>query len=215
MSADRDPAALAAVPAAALPAAAPRAAVASASALPAAVPSVAVSPAAVPLAAERPRRFGRRAALLGAAAGVLSLRAAPASAEINEGQLLMGLWRREMGLALAYDRQAHVEPERFVLARLHANTHAAAIATQLAAVGLGTPKPPQTPSDLDAAAQQLATARRADVLASAALVEEAMVAAYKAALLELSDAKIAMTVATILASHAQHLFIFDGAAQVS
>lgn len=175
----------------------------------------AASAAPAPVAAVPSRRFGRRAALLGAFAAAVSLRAAPARAETNEGQLLLGLWRREQGLALAYGQQEQVEPERFGLARLHANTHAAAIATELAAVGLGTGKPPRTPDELDSGAHRLATARPADVLAAAALVEEAMVEAYKAALLELTDAKIAMTAATILASHAQHLLIFTSAARVS
>ena len=65
------------------------------------------------------------------------------------------------------------------------------------------------------AAQRLATSRPADVLANAVLAEEAMVDVYKTALPALPDAKIAMTAATILASHAQHLFILRDAAQVT
>jgi hypothetical protein len=53
------------------------------------------------------------------------------------------------------------------------------------------------------------------VLSSAVLVEEAMLDVYKTALPALPDAKIAMTAATILASHAQRLFIFRDAAKVT
>jgi hypothetical protein len=42
-----------------------------------------------------------------------------------------------------------------------------------------------------------------------------MVEVYKSALPALPDAKIAMTAATILASHAQHLLILRRAAQVT
>lgn len=173
-------------------------------------------PAAPPDAAtEAPRRFGRRAALAGAALAAMSLRATPALAAADEGDLLLGLWRREKGLALAYGQQVHTHPELFGPARRHAHDHAAALATELAAVGLGTPEAPWTPNDLDAAAQRLAAAKPADALAEAALVEEGMLELYKTALPALPDAKIAMTAATILASHAQHLFIFRDAAKVT
>lgn len=158
--------------------------------------------------------MNRRQLLVGGAAAALTLRAAPAFAESDEGGLLLGLWRREKALSLAYGLVAPTDPRLLGTAGRHAYEHAAAIATELAAVGLGTPKPPKTPEDLDVAAQRLATSRPADVLANAVLVEEAMVEVYKGALLALPDAKIAMTAATILASHAQHLFILRDAAQV-
>lgn len=176
-------------------------------------------PRATPLRAARAKpahqAIGRRGLLLGAAAAAVSLRAAPALAASDEGGLLLGLWRREKGLSLAYGLQAHTHPALLGTAGQHAYDHAAAIATELAAVGLGTPKAPETPDDLEIAAQRLATSRPADVLANAVLVEEAMVDVYKGALLALPDAKIAMTAATILASHAQHLFILRDAAQVT
>lgn len=159
--------------------------------------------------------MNRRQLLAGGAAAALTLRAAPALAAPDEGTLLLGLWRREQGLALAYGQQVQTNPELLGPARRHALDHAAAIATELAAVGLGTPKPPWTPNDLDVAAQRLATSRPADVLANAVIVEEDMVEVYKTALPSLPDAKIAMTAATILASHAQHLFILRRAAQVT
>ena len=45
------------------------------------------------------------------------------------------------------------------------------------------------------------------MLAAAIALEEDLVAIYKQALPSLPDEKIAMTAATILGSHAQHLFI--------
>ena len=158
--------------------------------------------------------MNRRQLLVAGTAGALALHAAPARAASDEGGLLLGLWSREAGLALAYGQQVHTNPELLGPARRHANQHAAALATALAAVGLGTPKPPWTPGDLDVAAQRLATSRPADVLANAVLVEETMVEVYKSALPSLPDAKIAMTAATILAAHAQRLFILRDAAGV-
>jgi len=156
----------------------------------------------------------RRELLAGAAAAAVTLRATPARAATDEGGLLLGLWRREMGLALAYGSVVHADPA-FALLRTHASDHAAAIATELAAVGLGTPKPPETPEDLDIGAQRLATSERDAAVANAVLAEEDMVAVYKGALPALPDAKIAMTVATILAAHAQQLFILRRAARVT
>ena len=159
--------------------------------------------------------MNRRQLLLAGAATAVTIRATPALAAADEGDLLLGLWRREKGLALAYGQQVHTHPELFGPARRHAHDHAAALATELAAVGLGTPDAPWTPNDIDAAAQRLAAAKPADALAEAALVEEGMLEVYKTALLALPDAKIAMTAATILASHAQHLFLFRDAAKVT
>jgi hypothetical protein len=156
----------------------------------------------------------RRELLAGATAAAVTLRAAPARAASDEGGLLLGLWQREVGLALAYRSVVHADPV-FSLLRAHARDHAAAIATELAAVGLGTPKPPETPEDLDIAAQRLATSARGSALANAVLVEEGMVAVYTGALPALPDAKIAMTAATILAAHAQQLFIVRRAAGVT
>ncbi|HEY6888317.1 MAG TPA: ferritin-like domain-containing protein [Solirubrobacter sp.] len=152
--------------------------------------------------------FSRRAALraggLALAGGLLA--PAVAGAAIDEGGLLLGLWRREMNASLAYDRVAHLNP-LFVTLRGHEADHAAAIATELAAVGLGTPRPPQWAADLDATAEQLARSDAKAAIGAAALVEEELVALYRNAVPALPDAKIAMTAATILASHSQHLLI--------
>src|SRR3954470_18833447 len=129
-----------------------------------------------------------------------------ASAAADEGGLLLGLWRREMGASLAYDRIAHIDP-LFHTLRGHEADHAAAIATELAAVGLGTPQAPQWAGELDVSAERLARADAKSSRAAALALEEELVALYRAALPNLADAKIAMTAATILASHSQHALI--------
>jgi hypothetical protein len=136
-----------------------------------------------------------------------TLRSVPARAA-GELTLLLGLWRRETGAAFAYGHVLHADPT-LPLVRAHETHHAAALATELAAIGVGTPAPPEEPGDLDIAAERLARSgpERADVFAAAALLEEDLVAVYQAALPSLADPKIAMTAATILASHAQHLFV--------
>jgi hypothetical protein len=152
----------------------------------------------------------------GAALAVAVLRPAPARAEADEGTVLLGLWRREMGAALAYGEVLHADP---VLAQLrsHEVDHAAALATLLASVGHPTPPPPREPGDLDVAAERLAGAgpERAAVLAAAVAVEQSLVETYQAALPALPDEKIAMSAATILASHSQHLFTLRYAAGVT
>jgi hypothetical protein len=131
-----------------------------------------------------------------------------ASAAADEGALVLGLWRREMGASLAYDRVAHTRP-LFVTLRGHEADHAGAIATELAAVGLGTPQAPRWASELDVSAELLARAKPAAAVAAAVALEEDLVALYRSALPALPDAKIAMTAATILASHSQHLLILQ------
>jgi hypothetical protein len=160
------------------------------------------------------RRTALQAGGLAVAAALMG--SAPARAAADEGTLLTGLWRREMGAALAYDKVLDADPALAAL-RSHEADHAAALATALAAVGLGTPPPPESPADLDVAAELLAGAGpgRDAVLAAAIALEEALVATYRDALPALPDAKIAMTAATILASHAQHLFILREAAGVT
>jgi hypothetical protein len=144
----------------------------------------------------------RRTLLL--AAGASAVGAGTARAETDEGGLLLGLWRREMNANLAYAEVVQVDP-LFHRLRRHEWDHAAALATQLAAVGLGTPRRPEALSDLDATAERLARARgREAVLSAARALEDELVALYRSALGGLPDAKIAMTAATILASHAQH-----------
>ena len=158
-----------------------------------------------------PRRVSRRAALRAGGAALAAGLLVPslASAATDEGGLLLGLWRREMAASLAYDRIAHLEP-LYVTLRGHEADHAAAIATALAAVGLGTPREPKWAGELDVSAERLARATDTKTaLAHAVALEEELVALYRNAVPALPDAKIAMTAATILASHSQHLLILQ------
>jgi len=152
----------------------------------------------------------RRTALKlgGAALAAAALRPSPARAEADEGTVLQELWRRERAAELAYDRVLYADPILAVL-RSHEEDHALAVATTLAAVGLNPPRAPEEPADLDAASRRLAEAgpERRAVLAAAVALEEDLVAIYSSALPSFVDEKIAMTAATILGSHAQHLFI--------
>ena len=154
--------------------------------------------------------MNRRSALKlgGATLAAAIVHPSVARAESDEGGLLLGLWRRETGAALAYGRVLYADPS-LALLRSHVTHHAAALATQLTAVGLPTPPPASEPADLDIASQRLAESGpdRADVLAAAIALEEDLVAIYKDGLPSLPDEKIAMTAATILGSHAQHVFI--------
>jgi hypothetical protein len=152
----------------------------------------------------------RREALRGAALALAATVIAPAAARAasDDGGILLGLWRREMAAAFAYENVLHADP---VLALLHSHEldHAAAIATELAALGLGTPQPPGTTAELDIVAERLATSGpdRTAVLEAAIALEQGLDELYRAALPALPEASIAMTAATILASHSQHLLI--------
>jgi hypothetical protein len=160
-----------------------------------------------PLHFQVTRRGALRAGGLALAATVLG--PGVARAATDEGGLLLGLWRREIGAALAYDRVAHLD-KQLVTLRGHETDHAAAVATQLAAVGLGTPEPPHGAAELDVTAERLARSKtRAEAVAAAVTLEGELVALYRNALPALPDSKIAMTAATILASHSQHLLMLE------
>jgi len=154
--------------------------------------------------------LSRRSALRAGGAALAASLFAPSLARgaTDEGGLLLGLWRREMGASLAYDRIAHTD-QLFVTLRGHEADHAAAIATELAAVGLGTPRPPKWVSEIDVTAERLARSDAKTAPAAALALEEELVTLYRNALTALPDSKIAMTAATILASHSQHLLILQ------
>jgi hypothetical protein len=140
----------------------------------------------------------RRRELLIAGAGALLVRPSLAHAGANEGAVLRELLVHERSASVAY-KLGGLAP----LARQETQ-HVAALTTELAGVGLGPPPEPRSVTDLEPFAQPVArTGQRSDAIA----LEERLVAAYSAALPRLPDEKIAMTVATILASHAQHLLI--------
>jgi hypothetical protein len=143
-----------------------------------------------------------------AAGALLAVRPARALAASDEGGILLGLWRREAWAAHAYQTVPLTDA---LLVRFGTQEvdHARAIATELAAVGLGTPRGPLSVSDLDIAAQLVVRAGtdRKAVFEAAIAMEASLVELYKGALPRLPDSKVAMTAATILASHSQHHFI--------
>jgi hypothetical protein len=150
----------------------------------------------------------RRRELLLAAAATLAVPATARATPPTEGAVLLDLMRREQSAKLAYGAALKAlgsrAPQELVTIRGHESDHADALATALAAVGLGRPlRPPLTGTALGLAQ---ASDRRA-VLDAAVKLENELVDAYQRSLVLLPDAKIAMTVATILASHAQHRFI--------
>jgi hypothetical protein len=150
----------------------------------------------------------RRRELLLAAAATLATPATALAAPPTEGDVLLDLMRREQSAKLAYGAATKAlgsqAPQELVTIRRHESDHADALATELAAVGLGRPLRPS----LTGTAKQLAEAsNRSAVLALAVKLEDELVDAYRRSLVLLPDAKIAMTAATILASHAQHRFI--------
>ena len=80
-----------------------------------------------------------------------------------------------MNANYAYAQVVHMDP-LLVTLRRHEWDHAAALATELAAVGLGTPRPPHAISDLDATSERVARAGgRPEVLSAAAALEDELV----------------------------------------
>ncbi len=148
-------------------------------------------------------------------AALLATLAAPSAAVAgiaspDEADALQDLIAGEHGSAFAYEEAQDAVPELGELATLgaHARDHALALATELAAIGLNTRPAPRRAVQLGPLTARVAAARdRAAVLAAAIALEEALARAYRRALTGLPDAKIAMTAATVLASHAQHLVL--------
>jgi rubrerythrin len=130
----------------------------------------------------------RRELLVGAAAALVA-RPAVAHAADRDPEILLALAAREDAAASAHERAAP-EPLPGIAAQEH--DHGAALRTMLDAFGRRPPEvEPEAAADRGPAA---AIAR-----------EEALVEAYSAALLELEEEGVLKTVASILASHAQHL----------
>jgi hypothetical protein len=149
----------------------------------------------------------KRRELLLAVAGLAAVPSAASAAE-TEGDVLLDLIRREQGAVKAYGAVLEAlgsgAPSELVAVRGHDADHADALATELAAVGLARP-PAGRPAG--AAATLAAATARPQAIEAALALEDELVAAYRAALAGLPDTKIAMTAATILASHAQHRLI--------
>jgi hypothetical protein len=149
----------------------------------------------------------KRRELLLAAGGLLALPAVARGAP-TEGAVLLGLMKREQRAKRAYTKVLKTlgasAPPELTTIRSNESDHADAITTGLAAIGLGRPT---TPKLAGAAATLAAATTRAGVLKAAVALEDELIDAYQASLPHLPDPKLAMTVATILGSHAQHRFI--------
>jgi hypothetical protein len=148
-------------------------------------------------------RLTRRAALAGALGAALAV---PEAAHADEGSVLVALWRREAAAELAYraHRGGFAGAE---LLQAHSGLHVSALSTELAALGEPFPDKPSGPARFDPAARALATASGDAVLPAAIAMEHALVAAYRSALPVPTDLNVAVTLATLLASHAQHELI--------
>jgi ferritin-like protein len=133
------------------------------------------------------------------AAGGLALLARPASASAQRSDIavLIKLLGREEAAAEVYGAGKGVVVENLYRDEL---AHAAALRTQLDALGR---RP--APQGLDAPAQRLMEAEGDARLPAAIALEQSLVDDYAAALPDIADPGVLQTVATILASHAQHL----------
>jgi hypothetical protein len=150
-------------------------------------------------------RLTRRGALAGALGAALA-GAAPALAAPDEGAVVVALWRREASAEFAYRAQRGAF--RGVEAmQAHCGMHVSALSTSLGALGIDFPPHPGSPADLDPAARAVAIASPDAALPAAIALEQGLVAAYRSALPVPEDLKLAVTLATLLASHAQHELI--------
>jgi hypothetical protein len=144
----------------------------------------------------------RRRELL--AAGAVALLARPSAALAaatlkHDGDVIKPLIAREEAAEFAY--RGAVPKGAPDLGR-HARDHAAALRTELQALGRGTA--PITVRDLDMPARRLAEAgTAAEQLDAAIALEGDLVAAYRRAVVALSEPGILKTAATILAGHSQ------------
>jgi hypothetical protein len=147
-------------------------------------------------------RITRRAVLAGALGAALTPAVALAG-PVEEGSLLVGLWQREAAAELAY-RAHRGEFAGVETMQAHSGMHVSALSTELGALGVPFPAKPAGPAQFDPLARALAAASGDAVLPAAMAMEHSLVAAYQAGLPVPTDLKVATTLATILASHAQH-----------
>jgi hypothetical protein len=133
------------------------------------------------------------------AAAALAALAAPAAAagQRSDIAVLIKLVAREEAAAEAYGSLSGR-----LLPRLYADErdHAAALRTHLDALGR---RP--APRGLDAPARRVVAADAGDRLEAAIALEASLVDEYWTAIADIADPSVLQTVATILASHAQHL----------
>ena len=142
----------------------------------------------------------RRELLLAGAAAVVARPAAAAAATLaHDGDVIEPLIAREEAARFVY--RGAVPRGAPDLAE-HAREHAAALRTQLQA--LGRFAPPPSAGDLDTLARSFEEASTAQARLDAAVALEAdLVTTYRAAVEQLTQPGILQTAATILAGHAQ------------
>ena len=151
-------------------------------------------------------RLSRRAVL--AAAAGLTAAASPAGARgASEGEALAELIRAEEDAALVY-RSAGLEGGA-ALARQDAE-HAKALASHLEALGMPVPGPTRGRDDLAPEALAVLETAGAQARRRAAMAyERSLIAGCLQRLPRLEQPNTVRTVATVMASHAQHLVLHE------
>jgi Ferritin-like domain len=160
-----------------------------------AVPAT-TSPASATTSSASARPLMRRRDAIAAAAVAVLAGPAAARAQRSDVAVLIRLLEREEAAAEVYGSGKGV----VVATYQDESDHAAALRTHLDALG-------RRPAErgLDAPARRLAEASGDDRFAAAIALEASLVEDYGAALADIADPSVLQTVATILASHAQHL----------
>jgi len=156
----------------------------------------------------------RRRALATGLSGATALALGPsaaAAAELDQGAALAALVRAEQDAAFVY-RTAGPGADAAALAR-HEEEHARALASHLQALGLPLPGPTRSRSGLTSAALAVLDAGGdGQRLRAGVALERALIAGCAAQLGRLGEPGIVRTVATVMASHAQHLALLERAA---
>ena len=158
---------------------------------------------------ELSRREAIASGLAGAAALALGA-SATASAAPSPGPALSALVRAEEDAAFVY-MQAELGGLGGTLAE-HERQHAKALATHLAALGLEIPGPARGRDGLRPAALAVLEASGAGRLPAAIAFEQALAAGCAERLAQLEAPGTLRTVATVMASHAQHAALLERAA---
>jgi len=157
-----------------------------------------------------PERLTRRAAIAGAAAGAAGLAVAAPSARArgeSEGEALTDLIRAEQDAAFVYtearlDGAAALAPQD--------TEHAKALASHLEALGMPVPGPTRGRDDLaPEALAVLETTGDRERRRAAMAYERSLIAGCLQRLPRLEEPNTVRTVATVMASHAQHLVLHE------
>jgi hypothetical protein len=157
------------------------------------------------------RREALAAGLAGAAALVFAPAATTAAAEPDQGAALAALVRAEQDAAFAY-LDAGLGALGGALAGQE-EEHSKALATQLEALGLPAPEPARGRAGLGEEALAVLEAGGDAARREAAIaLERALIGGCADRLAQFDEPGILRTVATVMASHAQHLALLERAA---